>query len=483
MTSPRFVALVSALCLSLTAQIGRATPVFTWTGLGSSNDTTDAANWLGGIAPTGSGGENLILADSTRNSPRFTSNFTVQDITLTALSTGYVLNGLANPTVTLTGDVNSVAGSGNYVMFNTVALSLGGGNHNFDVQGGDIYILSTFTGSGDLVKTGNRSLIIANADDANTYTGNISLNAGSLSVAGNGALGASGSAGLLTMNGGRLSVSSRDPDRTVILYNDIVLGANSLFGRSSTINIFYAVGDVLRFAGNTTTTASGVNVSRLSQVHFDGNITGTSLLFNGAGTTIINGTNSYTGGTTVTNGTVLFMSAVPVSGALKSTGSGYLGTAVNTNIQTGFLDLFNKGSTTGMLGFDSSDLVNPTHFVGPIDLTGFHSSARLGTATAAILDGTITPQGSDYQFGGRGTLTVTSNLTGSGDVVVTNGLRLFLSGNNTYTGETEVVSGAVIFNGPNSIPASADLYADFKGYVGLDRHRERHGLFRPVLHS
>lgn len=460
--------LLSTLSLALTAVTSRSTPTYTWTGLGANNDTTVPSNWLGGSAPSGSGGEDLFFGDSPRNAPRFTSNFTAQDITLSASQTGYSLTGVSNPTLTVTGDVSSIAGSGPSLVFSSsLTLSLAAGGHNFDVQGGDIYILGTFAGSGDIVKTGSRSLVIANADDANTYTGNITLSAGQLSVAGNGALGANGSAGILALNGGRLSVNSRDTDRNVTLYNDVSLGASPLFGVSSTINFYYAVGDVLRFAGNTDTTGSTISINRLSQVYFDGNVTGTSLLFSGGGgTAILNGTNTYTGGTSVTSGTVIFMNSVPGSGALKSTGSAYLGSAVTTNLQTGFLDLFNKGATTGIVGFDSPDAANPAHFAGPINLVGFNSAARLGTATAAILDGTITPQSGDYQFGGRGTLTVTSNLTGSGDVEVSNGLRLFLSGTNTYTGETEAVSGAIIFTGPNSIPGGADLYADTKGYIG-----------------
>jgi len=175
----------------------------------------------------------------------------------------------------------------------------------------------------------------------------------------------------------------------------------------------------------------------------------------------------------VTNGIVIFgVGALPTTGALNiATGTGYLGTEDTTPgfFQTGFLNRFNKPMTDGVIGLDSPDPANPLTFGDDIDLTGFNANARLGSSTAAILTGTITPQGSDYLFGGRGILTVNSNLSdvsGPADVQLRDGLQLYLGGNNTYTGDSHALAGAIIFNGPNSLPAAADIYADASGYIG-----------------
>ncbi len=143
---------------------------------------------------------------------------------------------------------------------------------------------------------------------------------------------------------------------------------------------------------------------------------------------ILTGHNSYTGGTFVNKGVLIFgdIYSIPEinldssdAGKLASTANGYIGfgdSEHNTAPQGYFIDTFDKANTHGAIGFDSdpeSDYVNT--FYGAIDLTGFASDARLGSATKATLTGAITPQGTDYRFGGGGgTLTITAPLVDIG---------------------------------------------------------------------
>jgi len=135
----------------------------------------------------------------------------------------------------------------------------------------------------------------------------------------------------------------------------------------------------------------------------------------------------------------------------------------------------------GTLGFDTTGTGGPVTFDDPIDLTNFTSGSfvGLGSATSAVLgpDAVITPPGGDvsglnYLFGGGGgTLEVQSPLIdadggeSSRNLILNAGnapLTLILSGANTYTGDTVVNGGVLIFN--SAVPTS--LLVLNSGYIG-----------------
>ncbi len=190
----------------------------------------------------------------------------------------------------------------------------------------------------------------------------------------------------------------------------------------------------------------------------------------------LSGENTYTGGTQVYSGAVIFTSAVPEHGLITAMSDGYVGTTVGTNIQSSFLNRFDKPAIAGSLGFDSLDLQNPIVVSEAIDLSGFHSSARLGTATAATISGIITPstQSGPYAFGGGGgTLTVTSNLGSSRSIDVSSSLfapfaplTLVLQGDNTSASGLSAYASFVRFDGADALPSTGSLYASDYGYIG-----------------
>ncbi len=157
-------------------------------------------------------------------------------------------------------------------------------------------------------------------------------------------------------------------------------------------------------------------------------------------------------------------------------GSGYAGSVA------GLLTFVYEPGFQGTLGFDT--ISGPTTtFPDNIDLTNFQSEGGsfvgLGSATSAILTGTITPPGGlsgmNYPFGGGGgTLTVDSSLSdGYGDGPVPRSLTLsqgnapltlILSGELTYSGSTYINGGALIFNTP--VPSSGQINLN-SGYVGV----------------
>lgn len=441
---------------------------FTWNGLAGDNDISTGGNWVGGVAPTGSGSENLFFAAQGSFDPAFNSNFAVNNITLSAGAGFYNLTGGAE--LTLNGNVTTQVGATSGMLIGT-SMILSAGTHTFNLAGSDIYLFNQIDqsgGPGNIVKTGVGSLIFDHYSPA-TFTGFVDLQQGRIYVHNDGVLGT----GLLMMDGGTLIARDDYNDsRLTTLPNAVSLSANANFGETGNMASITITG-ITTIQGGVANVGMHVNGDGLLTLGSVTQTTVSGLTFDGDGATRITGASSFTGGTTVTDGTVIFgVGALPTTGGLNiATGTGYLGTEDTTAgfFQTGFLNRFNKPMSDGIIGLDSPDPANPLTFGDDIDLTGFNANGRLGSSTAAILMGTITPQGSDYLFGGRGILTVNSNLTdvsGAADVQVRDGLQLYLGGNNTYTGDSHALAGAIIFSGPNALPSGADIYADSSGYIG-----------------
>ncbi|MDB6094632.1 MAG: Autotransporter-associated beta strand repeat protein [Verrucomicrobia bacterium] len=439
---------------------------FIWTGNGANNNLTNPANWQGGVAPVGTGGEDLTFGATSRSSVTFPNNFAASNVTMTAPNAGYFIGDFGQ-VFTLNGNATSTAGSGGFFVFNFSTLNLSAGTHLFSVAGANLYVFGALASSGNIVKSGANSLFIVTDDGASTYTGAIDLAAGDLSTAGDGSLGT----GVITMNGGRLIITGYDLDRTVRLENSLVFSANVRFG--SEVGSFA----LLTFAGAANAASGvssvGLHVDPTTQVAIEGDVgetsPSTSYNLDGGGTVIFRGLATYTGGTNVSDGVLIFGNDAPLTGLMSVTGNAYIGTEATTNIQPHFLGRFNLATTTGIIGFDSFAADDPTTFSENIDLTGFDPSVRLGTSTGAVLAGSITPQGNTYNFGGRGVLSVSDSLNDNGPprhVLVTDGLQLILLSTNLYTGNTTASGGgAVIFEGASSL-STGPLIAGSGGYIG-----------------
>ena len=448
---------------------------FIWTGAGGDDNTTNSANWQGGVAPIGDGSEDFIFGDSVRSQPDLPTDFSVHNVTFTGSNTGYFWgDNQGTPTnLTVTGDIVSTGGSGPFFVFNQNFLTLAAGPHVIAAgdseTGGDLYVFGSLAGSGDILKTGAHAFVVSSPDATSTYTGNIDLQQGDLNVAGDGSLGT----GTITMNGGRLNVAHYDQDHTVTLNNNLLFTGNTAnFGTDFGLPVQLTITGTAK--ANSGVADAYIYVDPLLQLTFSGGLGelsgGTNFWFDGQGLITVKGAATYTGATDVADGTtVIFGSTAPsMVGGLATYGSGYIGSQVTSNLQLNFINRFNLGSMTGIIGFDSPSLAGTQTFSEAIDLTGFDSSVRLGTATSAILTGPITLAGSDYQFGGLGILRVTSNLTGAVNLTASDGLQLYLSGSNDYYGSTYADRGAaIVFDSNAAIPSGNLLGSNPGGYVGM----------------
>lgn len=211
---------------------------------------------------------------------------------------------------------------------------------------------------------------------------------------------------------------------------------------------------------------------------------GAQLTKTGIGHQVLLGQNTYSGGTTVSAGGLIFgeATAIPDSGLLASGLDGYIGLGDAGASVAAFLGKFDQPNTLGSIGFDTNTFSSPYFVNVPLDLTGFASSARLGSASAAVLDTgvLITPPVLNYQFGGGGGyLEVRSHL--GNQVVPSAATRALIAESpalapltlrvtntdNSFDGGVSAIHSAVVF-AAGALPATGALTLGTGGYIGTE---------------
>jgi autotransporter-associated beta strand protein len=302
------------------------------------------------------------------------------------------VTGVAEP-ITLSGGTLSTSTGTSSV---TAPMTITGAS-TIDVDGTQLTISNTISGTGSLDKEGAGTLVLS---AANTYTGATTVDQGTLAITNAGALGTT--TGGTTVNTGA----------TLDLRN--VLGvAEPITVNGGTLATSTGVSTVT--APMTITGASTIDVDG-TQLSINNTISGTgSLDKEGAGTLVLSAANTYTGETTVDGGTL----AITNSGALGSSAAGS-GTTVNT------------GATL--------DLQNVTGVAEPITLNGGTLAVSTGTSS---MTAPMTITGSSTMDVDGTQLTVTNTISGSGSLEKDGSGTLVLEAANTYTGATEISSGTL----------------------------------------
>jgi fibronectin-binding autotransporter adhesin len=278
-------------------------------------------------------------------------------------------------------------------------------------------IASVLQGSTRLVKDDLGTLVLSGA---NTYTGGTAINGGTLQVANDTNLGAT--AGGLSFDGGTLATT------------DTFTSA-----RMTTLN---AGGGTFDVAPTTTLTLSGA-------------IGGTGALTKAdAGTLVLTGTNSYSGGTTIGGGT------------LQLGNGGTLGSIVGDVTNNGVL-AFNRSdivtfpgviSGTGSViqaGTGTTILTGTNSYTGGTTITAGTLQLGDGGATGSIL-GNVANNGV-LVFDRSNVLTFGGVISGAGSVAQIGTGTTILAGNNTYTGGTTVSAGTLQAGSANGFSHNSEF--------------------------
>ncbi|MFN8296271.1 MAG: autotransporter-associated beta strand repeat-containing protein [Chitinophagales bacterium] len=279
-----------------------------------------AASTTGALSKTGAGtltlsGANAYTGATTINGGtlQFGANGTLPSATAVTLAntSGVVLD--VNAKTQTIGSLSGGGGTGGNVSLGTSgALTTGGANTNTTYAG----IISGT--SGTLTKQGSGTFTLSGA---NTYTGTTTVSAGTLQLgaAGSGAntpLGTTGAGTTVSATGAALDLNGF----TLATSEGLTLNGTGVSSGGALVN---SSSTAVSYSGNIAL-GSASSIGTTGNITLSGNISGGFALTKvGAGTLILSGANTYSGGTTITAGTVqLNPSATLSSGACTFNGTG-----------------------------------------------------------------------------------------------------------------------------------------------------------------
>ncbi|GAB1488057.1 hypothetical protein MASR2M8_05000 [Opitutaceae bacterium] len=430
---------------------------------------------------------------------------TVNDETLTLTGAGSsgagALRNVAdtntwNGNVTLAGDTTVVSAGGllnigGSAISGIDTFSVGANQLIFSTAGGNIDIRSGLTGSGagTITKDGSGTLTLSGAN--NTFSGAYQINDGQVTLAtptylgsyvnkgiqgdvtiGDGT-GAAGSASLVmstmvpgnnriadTVNirvnsDGLFNLAGRSDKIAALTIQggDVMTGVGTLdlggdvaflgSGREATISGYLGLGGVVR----TIDVASGTSA------HISATINSGGYIKTGDGTLIVsaNDASTYAGTTTINGGVLNVRGNLALGqgnssayGSRTEVNAGALELQNNVNIAGEYLQLGSTGiGGAGGLRSVSGDNV----WSGSIALDG-NSRINTDSGSTLLLDGvTLSMDTFGLTVGGGGNTTISKDISsdiGSSSALIKDGTgTLFLSGNSTYRGETQITNGIV----------------------------------------
>jgi autotransporter-associated beta strand protein len=387
-------------------------PPYIWTGLGNGTWDTSTINWVrSGVPVTWVNGHFALLDDT----------------------------GGATTNLTLSGSITPTNATINNSAL-TYAITNSPGN--------------VISGGGSLTKNGSGTLILPGG--ANDYTGVTTMGGGILGVSAlaNGGLAsdigaASSSAGNIVFNGGTLQYTG--PGVSVDRLFTLGGGGGTLDNEGATALVFNNTGS-LGMSGNGPRTLTLTGPGTLGDTlacNITNHPAGTALRKTGAGTWILNGTNTYAGGTALLGG-VLQVGTGSSGGAL---GSGDISTVSGTGIdfqRTGTLTVNGAISGNGAVTNDGTGtviLANNNTYTGGTTINagtlqvGNGAGAGSLFVTAPIINNSLlvfnTAGSFTYQTGGL--------ISGPGNVIFQGGGTIKAIGANSYTGWTRIDAGTTFF--------------------------------------
>ncbi|MBI2512381.1 MAG: autotransporter-associated beta strand repeat-containing protein [Opitutae bacterium] len=309
-----------------------------------------------------------------------------------------------------------------------------------DTNGNDVTFASALasTNTGGLAKSGAGTLTLG---AANSYTGGTTLNAGTLALGNNSALGT----GTLTVNGGTLTASGGA--RT--LSNSVTLAADLTIGGSQDLTLSGGIA----LGGNRTFTIDNTGTTT-----FSGSLTEpwySDITKAGNGRLVLSGSNTFSGAMIVNAGTL----AVTNSGALGSSSWNNVVANGATLELSNNVSLAENGFTITGTGDGGAGAIN--NLSGTNTLTGqivLGGATTINSAAGSLTLDTASLGSNSLNITGAGNTTFASQIDSSGGALTKSGSgTLTLSGTNSYNGGTTLAGGTIVANNAVALAYSGNI--------------------------
>lgn len=384
----------------------------------------------------------------------------------TAILTGVNTNFTGSFVVAAENNNNTARLTGNTAAFNNRNINIGGGGNatrtnilTFN-QGTDGTYSGVISGGGNntkfVVKEGAGVLTLSGA---NTFTGTISNNQGTISVSANDNLGAAAN--------------------VVVMSNEAILQSTADITMTRNFTLGGGGGGVFSQDAGTTLTLNGV-------------ISGAGALQkNGTGTLALGGANTFTGpltinaGTLTANGGAAIADTVAVTvnagGALNLGASetiGSLAGAGDVTLGANTLTTGGDNTSTTFSGVMSGTGALVKNGTGTMILSGANTYSGGTTVNAGTLQGDTTSlQGNivndaTVEFNQAGDGTYAGAMSGTGALIKNGAGAVTLTGANIYSGNTTINGGAIIAGAANVFSPNSDVTVAAAGIYSLNNFNQ-----------
>ena len=470
--------LCCALILFLPVHAAEAV-TWTWDGTGGNVDWNTGGNWTLGTAPTSDSATDLIFAGTNNTgtglvplNQNIASPFRLNNLSFAVGSGSFFLGGNAlaftGATTTITQDsasaqsiANAISASNN----STVTLSLAGNGAGVVTLSGAIQ-----AGNGNrdyaINKTGTSTFSLTGT---NTYAGGTTISGGTLIV--NSATSLGDNTGGLTLNAGTLQVAGSFTSSRAITLNNVASTFQIDPSQVFTVTSAIVGGGALNKTGTGTMVLSGSNTYSGGTIISAGafELAASERLLNGGAVTVSGGTldgrtfAETIGILTLINGSIIGTGSLTAtefdfeSGTVSANlaGAGGLFKTTSGTVTLSGANTYSGGTTIdgGTVIINSS--ANLGNVSGALAINGGTLEIATGFTTARMIslgDATSTIQVDPSQ-----TYTVSSSISGSGALNKTGTGTMVLGGANTYSGGTVVNAGTLRTNANERIANTGNL--------------------------
>ncbi|MDH4872215.1 DUF4347 domain-containing protein, partial [Pseudomonas sp. BN515] len=449
-----------------------------------SGDTATVNSTFAGTGALAKSGAGTLTLGSTSNNTGWSGAVSVTGGTITAdtgsrLSTGNLTLDGGTLAMTVTG------AAGTSTTF-TNAITLGAGGGTISVAGGSGANIANFSGvisgSGSLTKT---SPSILQLSGNNTYTGATNVTGGTLLVSHANALGTT-AGGTTVSNGATVRIASG-----LTVAESFVVSGSGTSVSSANYGAIHLVSGSSTISGNVTLVGDAdISAASISTLTLTGALSGPfSLNKTDSGMlTLSNNGNeaSHTGGTSITagtlsianddhlgsgqvtlnGGTLAITGATTIDNAIALASAAAISTSANATVS----GVLSGSGTLTKTGASTLTLSGSNTHSGAVNLTGggltLSGGSALGNSSAVTQSGstvlTIATAETIGSLAGTGSVVLNAALTAGGDntstsyagVISGSGFgitkqgsgTLTLTGNNSYTGATNVSAGGLVLN-------------------------------------